>query len=121
MAQKKLKENLKEQEAARQENIEQTVSATEQFYNENKKVIWGVIAAILVIGLGILAYNKFIYQPKCVEAMQQTYPAEMSFQSGEYELALNGDGNNMGTSMPWPGVAGAAISSQGNPLRKRSI
>jgi hypothetical protein len=96
MAQKKLKENLKEQEAARQENIEQTVSATEQFYNENKKVIWGVIAAILVIGLGILAYNKFIYQPKCVEAMQQTYPAEMSFQSGEYELALNGDGNNMG-------------------------
>ena len=33
MAQKNLKENLKEQEAARQENIEQTVSATEQFYN----------------------------------------------------------------------------------------
>ena len=96
MAQKNLKENLKEQEAARRENIDQTVSATEQFYNENKKVIWGVVAAILVIGLGILAYNKFIYQPKCVEAMQQTYPAEMSFQSGEFELALNGDGNNMG-------------------------
>ena len=96
MAQKNLKENLKEQEAARQENIEQTVSATEQFYNENKKLIWGIVAAILVIGLGILAYHKFVYQPKCVEAMQQAYPAEMSFQGGEYELALNGDGNNMG-------------------------
>ncbi len=92
MAQK----NLKEKEAQRQENIEQTVSATEQFYNENKKVIWGVVAAVLVIGLGILAYNKFIYQPKCVEAMQQCYPAEMSFQNGEYDLALNGDGNNLG-------------------------
>jgi tetratricopeptide (TPR) repeat protein len=92
MAQK----NLKDKEAQRQENIEQTVSATEQFYNENKKLIWGIVAAILVIGLGILAYNKFIYQPRCVEAMQQAYPAEMSFQNAEYDLALNGDGNNLG-------------------------
>ena len=92
MAQK----NLNDKEAQRQENLEQTVSATEQFFNENKKTIWGVVAAVLVIGLGILAYSKFIYQPKCVEAMQQSYPAEMSFQAGEYELALNGDGNNLG-------------------------
>ena len=92
MAQK----NLNDKEAQRKENLEQTVSATEQFYNENKKTIWGVVAAVLVIGLCILAYNKFVYQPKCVEAMQQAYPAEMSFQAGEYELALNGDGNNLG-------------------------
>ena len=92
MAQK----NLNDKEAQRQENIEQTVSATEQFYNEHKKTIWCVVAAVLVIGLGVLAYNKFIYQPKCVEAMQQCYPAEMSFQAGEYDLALNGDGNNLG-------------------------
>ena len=92
MAQK----NLNDKEAQRQENIEQTVSATERFFNENKKTIWCAVAAVLVIGLGILAYNKFIYQPKCVEAMQQAFPAEMSFQNGEYELALNGDGNNLG-------------------------
>ena len=92
MAQK----NLNDKEAQRQENLEQTVSATEQFFNENKKTIWGVVAAVLVIGLGVLAYSKFVYQPKCVEAMQQSYPAEMSFQAGEYELALNGDGNNLG-------------------------
>ena len=92
MAQK----NLNEKEAQRQENIEQTVSATEQFFNENKKTIWCCVIALLVIGLGILAYNKFIYQPKCAEAMQQTYPAELNFQDGEYELALNGDGNVMG-------------------------
>ena len=92
MAQK----NLKDKEAQRQENIDQTVSAAEQFYNENKKTIWIAVAAVLVIGLGILAYNKFIYQPKCIEAMQQTYPAEMNFQNGEYALALSGDGNNLG-------------------------
>ena len=92
MAQK----NLTDKEAQRKENLEQTVSAAEQFYNEHKKLILGIVAAVLVIGLGILAYNKFIYQPKCVEAMQQSYPAEMSFQEGEYDLALNGDGNNLG-------------------------
>jgi tetratricopeptide (TPR) repeat protein len=92
MAQK----NLKDKEAVRQENIEQTVSATEQFYNEHKKMIWGALAAILVIVLGILAYQKFIYQPKCAEAMEQSYPAEMNFQAGEYDLALSGDGNNLG-------------------------
>ena len=92
MAQKK----VNDKEAQRQENIEQTVSAAEQFYNENKKLIWGIVIAVLVIGAGILAYNKFIFQPKCIEAMQQCYPAEMSFQEGEYELALNGDGNNLG-------------------------
>ena len=36
MAQK----NLNDKEAQRQENLEQTVSATEQFFNENKKNIW---------------------------------------------------------------------------------
>lgn len=92
MAQK----NLKEKEVELQENLEETVSATEQFYNANKKTIWAVLAAVLVVGLGVLAYNRFVYQPRCIEAMQQTFPAEMSFQNGEYELALNGDGNNLG-------------------------
>ena len=92
MAQKK----LNEKEAARQENIQQTVSKTEQFYNENKKTIWGAVIAVVVVILAILGYNKFIYAPKCAEAQQQAYPSEISFQQGEYELALNGDGNVLG-------------------------
>ena len=51
---------------------------------------------MVVIGLGILGYHKFIYQPKCAEAMEQAYHAEASFAAGEWELALNGDGNNLG-------------------------
>ena len=87
---------VKEMEEVRQEAIEQTVSATEKFYNENKKILWGAVAAVVVIGLGILGYHKFIYQPKCAEAMEQAYHAEASFAAGEWELALNGDGNNLG-------------------------
>lgn len=90
------KVNTNDKEAQRRENIEQTVSATEKFFNENKKTLWGIVIAIVVIGLGVLAYNKFVYQPKCAEAMQQMFPAEANFQAGEYELALNGDGNVFG-------------------------
>lgn len=87
------KVNQKTKEMERQQNVEATVSKTEQFYNENKKAIWGVIIAALVIGLGVLAYSKYVYQPKCAEAMEHMFPAELSFQKGEYDLALNGDGN----------------------------
>lgn len=93
---KMAKKVINEKDAARQENIEATVSATEKFYNENKKTIWGIIAAVLVIGFAVLAYSKFIYQPKCAEAQQAAYPAELLFQKGDYEGALNGDGNNPG-------------------------
>lgn len=90
------KEIINEKAAARNENIQQTVSKTEKFFNENKKTLWGAVIALVVIGVAILAYSKFIYQPKCEEAMQQAYPAEQSFQQGNYELALNGDGNTLG-------------------------
>lgn len=90
------KVNTKEMEAARQESIQETVSKTEQFYSAHKNVIWGAVIAVLVVGFAVLAYSKYVYQPKCREAMEQTYPAERNFQNGEYELALNGDGNVLG-------------------------
>ena len=80
----------------RQEKIEETVSKTEQFYNENKKTIWGCIIAAAVIALGVLAYNQFYLKPKVAEAQEQAYLAEAAFRAGNFELALNGDGNNYG-------------------------
>lgn len=88
--------NSTDKEILNQQNIEAKVSATDQFLKENKKTIWGVIIAVVVIGLAILGFYKFIHQPKCAEAMQAAYIAEQNFQAGEYELALNGDGNVLG-------------------------
>jgi len=88
----------KTKQEIRQENAAEQLSRTEQFYEENKKWIWGAIIAVLVIWLGVLAYNHYIYQPKCAEAQEQAFPAENNFQAGEYELALNGDGNVLGFS-----------------------
>lgn len=80
----------------RQENIAQTVNETSEFFEKNKKLIWGAVAVVLVIGFGVFAYHRFIYQNQVAEAMEQAFPAETLFSNGEYELALNGDGNNLG-------------------------
>lgn len=90
------KENLKEQEKLHQEKVEEGLSAVEAFFNENKKIIWGSIAAVIAIGAIILAYQKFYVQPKRVEGQAQMFPAEASFRAQEYNLALNGDGNVLG-------------------------
>jgi tetratricopeptide (TPR) repeat protein len=106
------KENVNDKEALRKENLEETVSKTDQFYNEHKKTIWTVVCVLLVIALAVFAYVKLIYQPKCAEAAQQAFPAEQSFANGEFELALNGDGNVLGLAdviKEYGSKAGAAV------------
>lgn len=87
----------KTNEEIREENVASTVSATENFFIENKKVFVGILIALLVIGLGVLGYNKLIYAPAVEEAQQECYLAEFNFlQTADYELALNGDGATLG-------------------------
>lgn len=88
--------NKKTNEEIREENVAATVSATENFFIQKKKPLIIALVAVVVIGLGILAYSKFVYAPSVAQAQENTYVAELNFQSGEYELALNGDGTNMG-------------------------
>ncbi len=88
--------NSKETESVVRENLEHSVSSTEKFFSENRKALLGALAAVIVVGLGVLAYYKLVYQRQCTEAQEQVFPAEMSFQNGEYDIALNGDGNNLG-------------------------
>ena len=92
------KKKVDEREQARQERVSETVSKTDQFFRENKKTIYGILIALLIIGLAIVGYYKLIYQPKAKEAARQMYPAEANFRSGEFDLALNGDGNVLGFS-----------------------
>ena len=106
------KQNVNDKEALRKENLEETVSKTDQFYNEHKKTIWTVVCIVLVVALAVFAYVKLVYQPKCAEAVQQAFPAEQSFAAGEYELALNGDGNVLGLAdviAEYGAKAGAAV------------
>ena len=91
-------EKIQDKDAIRQENIEQGVSKAQEWLDNNKKTLYTILGVAVVLALIILAFVKFVYQPKCEEAQEQTFPAEMNFQKGEYELALNGDGNVLGFS-----------------------
>lgn len=78
------------------EAVVNAVSKTEKFLEENKKLIWGIIIAIVVVAGVSYACFKWAYLPAKQEAMSQMYKAEASFRNAEYDLALNGDGNVLG-------------------------
>ena len=106
------KETQNALENERKAKVIESVSKVEQFFNENQKTIWTVLCVVAVIGLAVLAWTKFYYQPKKAEALAQMYPAEASFRAGEYDLALNGDGNVAGFAQiisDYGNKAGAAV------------
>ena len=86
----------KTKEEVRQQNVAEAVSKTEAFFKEYGKILYGIVIAVLLIALAILAYNRFILQPKKQQAMDQMVRAEQWFEGGQYELALNGDNNYPG-------------------------
>lgn len=86
------KDRAKENTAA----VVEAVSKTELFFSSNKVAIISVIAVLIIAGAGFFLWHKYGYMPQKAEAQEQMYPAEANFRSGEYELALNGDGNVLG-------------------------
>ena len=76
--------------------VVEAVSKTELFFSSNKVAIISVIAVLIIAGAGFFLWHKYGYMPQKAEAQEQMYPAEANFRSGEYELALNGDGNVLG-------------------------
>jgi len=68
-------------------------SLQESFFQKNLKKIGIAVAAIVVIILGILLYNNWS-EKRNLKASEALYPCEQYFQSGNYEKALNGDGQN---------------------------
>ena len=81
------------------ENVEavvEAVSKTEKFFNENGKLLGGIVLALAVVAVAAFCWYKFAYQPAATEAQGQMAVAEENFRAADYELALNGDGNVLG-------------------------
>lgn len=77
-------------------SVAEAVSRTEIFFSSNKKIIMAAVAVVILAAAGIFLYHKYGYMPARQEALGQVYQAEANFRNGEYELALNGDGNVLG-------------------------
>ena len=88
--------NKPTEQEIRQQNIAEAVSKSELFFQKYGKIVYGCVAAVLLIALAILAYNRFILQPKKEKAQAEMFKAEQKFAQGNFELALNGDDNTMG-------------------------
>lgn len=78
------------------ESVENALSRTEQYIEDNQKSLSIIIIAIIVIVGGYLAYQKFYVAPKEVEAQKEMFVAEQYFAKDSFNLALNGDGQYPG-------------------------
>ena len=78
------------------EAVVEAVSKTEKFFNENGKLLAGICAGVVVACAAVFCWVKFVHQPQVAEAQGQMAYAEQVFRSGDYQTALNGDGNTLG-------------------------
>lgn len=81
------------------EEIEESLTKTEQFIENNQKQIITVVLALVVIVLGIFAFNKFYKAPQEEKAQTAIFQAQELFDNGSYQQALDGV-NKVGDQAP---------------------
>ena len=85
------KKAAKPVEARDQKGLEEALSKSEQFFENNKKTIFSCLIAIIVIIAGGMLYNAKVAQPRQIKAAEAIFPGETYFANGDYSTALNGD------------------------------
>ncbi|MGQ1889705.1 tetratricopeptide repeat protein [Thermophagus sp. OGC60D27] len=78
------------------ENVESALTKTEQFIEDNQKLISIAAIALIVIVGGYWAFKKLYIQPLQKEAQESIFHAQQYFETDSFNLALNGDGMNPG-------------------------
>jgi len=78
------------------ESVENALSRTEHYIEQNQKSLTIIVLAIIVIVGGYLGYQRFVVSPNEKEAQSQMWMAEQYFARDSFNLALHGDGNYLG-------------------------
>ncbi|MCH5169092.1 MAG: tetratricopeptide repeat protein [Prevotellaceae bacterium] len=76
--------------------FDETLAASKTFYEKNKNAILYGGGGLLVIIIAALLINQFYIIPRNNRANESIFYAEQLFTEGNYEKALNGDGENLG-------------------------
>ncbi len=76
--------------------VEEALSKSEKFIEDNQNRLLVVLGIIIVIILGYFGVQRFYFEPKEKEAQEVIHMAELWYEQDSFDLALNGDGNNMG-------------------------
>jgi tetratricopeptide (TPR) repeat protein len=77
-------------------DVEVALTRSEQFIEDNQKIITYTAGGILLVVALFLSIQKFYLKPQNVEAISAMFVAEQYFQKDSFNLALNGDGNYLG-------------------------
>jgi tetratricopeptide (TPR) repeat protein len=78
------------------ENVENVLSKTEKYIEENQKSLTIIVLVIALITGAYLGYKKLYLAPREQEAQSEMYVAEQYFEADSFLLALEGDGSYMG-------------------------
>ena len=78
------------------QELESALTKTEQFIEDNQKIISYVVAGLILVVAVFLGFKKFYVQPQEKEANSQMFMAENYFEKDSFNLAINGDGNYLG-------------------------
>ncbi len=78
------------------EGIEQALTRSEQFIEENQKTLTYILAGILLVLLVIIGGNRYYLKPLNEEAAADMFYAERFFEIDSFNLALNGYGTYPG-------------------------
>ena len=95
------------------ELLREQLSRSEQFLESNKTVVFTVIGIIAVAIAGFFGY-KYYKDTQNTEAQNAMYQAIYYFESDSLDLALNGDGVNLGLTAivdEYPGTPAANLAN----------
>jgi tetratricopeptide (TPR) repeat protein len=77
-------------------DVQEVYSKTENFIEDNKKILSIVVFGLIVIIGGYFGYKKLIIAPMEIEAHSQMFMAEKYFELDSLQKAIDGDGLNYG-------------------------
>ena len=69
---------------------EQQVAKTEAFFEKNKKMIMGCLAAVIIIIAGIILFNNYYLTPRANDASTELAKSQQLFEQQQYDKALEG-------------------------------
>ncbi len=78
------------------EDIEGALTKTEQFIENNQKLLIRIVVGVLLVVGAIIGANKLYLTPQEQEAQASLFYAENYFRQDSFKLALEGDGSNYG-------------------------
>jgi len=78
------------------EGIEMALTRSEQFIEDNQKLLSYILTAIVLVTIVAIGLNRYVLKPRNVEAAANMYMAERFFERDSFNLALNGYGTYPG-------------------------